>query len=162
MLVFKNDLIGVNIVQNDAVGHIIYSLQPQLFSLFSLMKSICYKLVEILRNIKVQILYQNEFNKRSEEVLIFKHFWLVLVIVLVSNVIVYLGRNLNQYFVFFIDQRKLVHYILKDEQISNHYLLSKSYQFKAVFNGNNSGNYIKSVYNYTKGCSILAFISLKY
>ena len=88
------------------------------------MKSICYKLVEILRNIEVQILYQNEFNKRSEEVLIFKHFWLVLVIVLVSNEIVYLGQNLNKNFVFFIDQRKLMHNILKDKKITNDNLLA--------------------------------------
>ena len=94
MMVFKNDLIGVNIVQNYAIWHIIYSLQPQFFCLFSLLKSTCYKLIEILSNIKVYILYYYELNYRCNEVLIFKHFWLILVIILVSNVIVHLGSNL--------------------------------------------------------------------
>ena len=94
MMIFKNDLIGVNIVQNYAVWHIIYSLQPQFFCLFSLLKSTCYKLIETLSNIKVNILYYYELNYRCNKVLVLKHFWLILVIILVSNVVVHLGRNL--------------------------------------------------------------------
>ena len=53
MMIFKNDLISINIIQNNAIGYIIYSLKPQFFTLFSFLKSTCNKLVEILSNIKI-------------------------------------------------------------------------------------------------------------
>ena len=55
-----------------------------------------------------------------------------------------------------------MHNILKNKEISNDNLLANTLHFEAVFNWNYSGNYIKSIYNYTESCFVLALISLKY